>query len=125
MKRHVLGLAVLLCASTACVTEQSRDLSGEGVACLDGATIKVDFQTCLSSSCDTLEGASCEAALSGDTIMVTSAATVVSDSGASACTADCGLATTSCAVTGGDASAATTISYAGSETTELGCTDPF
>jgi len=102
--------------------ERRTDISDKGTACLDGAEVKVDFNTCLSSSCDTLEGASCTATLSGDTITVTSSGTVVSVG--DECTADCGFSTTTCAVTGGDATTATKISYAGQETTELGCTTP-
>ncbi len=116
--------AVTLLAMISCteLAERRRDVDNEGAACVSGEQVKVDFGTCLSSSCDTLEGASCMATLEGDTITVTSVGTVVS--AGNACTNDCRFATTTCDVTGGDLTAATKISYAGQESADLACTAP-
>jgi len=57
-------------------------------------SIMVDFGLCLSSSCETLRRATCEATRDGSVISVTARADVVSDSGD--CTDDCGSATARC-----------------------------
>lgn len=120
--RVVFFAAMLL---SACVTEppeQRRDVSNQGTVCLDGAEIKVDFGTCLSSSCNTLVGASCTASIDADTITVTSVGEVVTAGGS--CTNDCRSALTQCDVTGGDASMATKLNYGGQETTDFVCLAP-
>ncbi|MEM1348547.1 MAG: hypothetical protein AAGI01_08340 [Myxococcota bacterium] len=120
-KRITLAsLSALVLLSCDIEPEESRtDVAGQGSACLSGTNVIVVFNDCV-STCSTLEDASCTATLSGDTITVTSEGTVVSIGGA--CTLVCASATTSCAVTGGDASTATKISYAGQELTQLECT---
>ena len=97
---------VLLCA---CASVSTTDVSDMGVACVEEGRVTVDFQTCLSSSCDSLE-ASCVAVLEGEVLVVTSEATV--SSAGRVCTADCGLASTTCELPEGW-EAATGISYAG------------
>ena len=96
----------------ACTTTPTRvevDVSNKGNACVDDGAVRVDFQTCLSSSCDTLE-ASCVVTLDGETLVVTSEATVTSEG--DICTTDCGTATTTCALPEGW-EAANSLSYAG------------
>lgn len=104
--RRVLALLTLMACGGGTVVE--TDISGDGSACLDGEEILVDFATCLSSSCDTLT-ASCETSLEGDTVVVTSTATVATTVNVD-CTADCGLAQTTCTLPAG-ATEATQIRY--------------
>lgn len=58
-------------------------------------SIAVDFGLCLSSSCDTLRRATCEATRDGSVITVTARADVVSDT-SGGCTDDCGSANARC-----------------------------
>jgi hypothetical protein len=58
-------------------------------------SIVVDFGLCLSSSCDTLRRATCEATREGSVISVTARADVVSDN-SGGCTDDCGSASARC-----------------------------
>lgn len=89
----------LLFALAACgdpVTTSTLD--DVGTVCLaDDGTLVLDFGECLSSSCDTLTVATCEAALDGATLTVTSHAEI--EHQGKECTDDCGFAT---AVCGGD-----------------------
>lgn len=71
----------------------------EGRACLESAqdgvnVVGVDFEQCLSSSCDELLESSCTTTLEGTTLTIEAAATIRSKGGT--CTADCGLVTASC-----------------------------
>lgn len=114
MPLRLLVLALLVaCDGTGGTTVTVLD--NQGTACVDEAagTVQIDFETCLSSSCDTLEGASCNATWSGDTLTVTSTASVVSTGGD--CTADCGFATASCDLPDGVDVDAGTLSYGGAE----------
>ena len=95
--------------------ESSRDqLEDQGSACLSPSgtqadlffcgqaalaadsnlRVDIDFATCLSSSCDKLEHAGCEATRDGSVITVKARAIVLSSG--NECTDDCGFATTSC-----------------------------
>lgn len=67
----------------------------EGELCIgsDGRLV-VDWQTCLSSSCDTLTDATCEATLDGGTLTVTSYGRI--ESSGTTCTDDCGFASAAC-----------------------------
>lgn len=71
-------------------------LTDVGTVCVEGDEVTVDFNTCLSSSCDTLTSAECTATLAGDTVTVTAEAVITSQG--NECTADCGLVTVSCAL---------------------------
>jgi hypothetical protein len=100
---------------------RTTDVSNQGTACIQDGAFIVDFDRCLSSSCDTLVGASCEANVDGDTVTVTSAGSIESLTGPDvSCTTDCGFARVECTLTG-DLGGVTTIAYAGSETTDLDC----
>lgn len=80
----------------ACGTGSVENTVTEGTACADDASgeITFTFDTCLSSSCDTLSSASCTATLSGDTLTVTGEAVIVSEG--DECTDDCGAAVATC-----------------------------
>lgn len=84
----------------------TETLENDGEACLtnpsgnsDGVDpgpteMTVTFNTCLSSSCDTLTDKNCSVSLDGDEVVVESSATIESEGGA--CTDDCGRATVTC-----------------------------
>lgn len=71
------------------------ELVDEGELCIgsDGRLV-VDWQTCLSSSCDTLTDATCDATLDGGTLTVTSYGRI--ESQGTTCTDDCGFAAARC-----------------------------
>jgi hypothetical protein len=89
-------LLLLLAACPDPTDKPSTETITEGTACVDAGieTITFTFDTCLSSSCDTLESATCEATISGETVTVTGEAVVVSEG--DTCTDDCGMATATC-----------------------------
>lgn len=72
------------------------ELVDVGEVCIDSqdGSYVVDFQTCLSSSCDTLVSAECSGTLDGDTLTIT--ATAVIESEGNVCTDDCGFVQASC-----------------------------
>jgi len=121
--RTILALWLVACNGPGAGTVTVID--NQGTACVDEAagTVEIDFETCLSSSCDTLEGASCNATWAGDTLTVTSTGSVVSTGGD--CTADCGFATTSCELPEGVDLAGGTLAYADTEValSDAACTD--
>lgn len=80
----------------ACGSEPVTTTVTDGSACVDAGieTITFTFDTCLSSSCDTLDSATCTATLSGETVTVTGEAIVTSEG--DECTADCGVVTATC-----------------------------
>lgn len=66
-----------------------------GALCrLPDGGIQVDFETCLSSSCDTLTDSTCTATLDGDVLTLASYARI--ESQGTACTDDCGFAMATC-----------------------------
>src|SRR5690606_16011765 len=74
-------------------------LENKGFACISGAadqanTIEIDFATCLSSSCDKVESASCTVEQSGTELIVQAKAVI--SRGAGVCTEDCRHAKASC-----------------------------
>ena len=102
MYRFLSLLLLSACAQTA-IFEDS------GEVCIDEAAgeVVVHVNTCLSSSCDTLVEARCEATLDGDTLTITSYAEVRSQG--STCTDDCGFVRPTCAVPDGDLSGVTVV----------------
>jgi hypothetical protein len=80
----------------ACTEEPVTTTVTEGTACVDSGieTITFTFDTCLSSSCDTLDSATCTATISGEVVTVTGEAVVTSVG--DECTADCGIVTAEC-----------------------------
>jgi hypothetical protein len=81
----------------------------EGQLCLESGVFAVDFQGCISSSCDTVQSANCTAALDGTTLSVTAEAVILTVG--DECTADCGLVEAGCAVP--DGSEGATVSFNG------------
>jgi hypothetical protein len=120
---RISTLVVLLLVSVACGEPEptTETLTDVGVACLhsDG-TVRLDFETCLSSSCDTLISATCAGSLDGDTLTITSEAVI--ESQGEECTDDCGFVGATCT---GDAPAiadGVTVSIGG-ETAALAACD--
>lgn len=93
MRRSLLMLLTLAACADPITTETLTD---EGTVCVDGTDVTVDFGACLSSSCDTLVSASCEATLEGSVVTVHAEAVI--ESQGTECTADCGLVVTTCAL---------------------------
>ncbi|MEZ4318335.1 MAG: hypothetical protein R3F61_12565 [Myxococcota bacterium] len=71
-------------------------LEDVGTFCIDPAdgAYVVDFDQCLSSSCDTLVSAECTGSLDGDVLTLTTLAVIESSEGE--CTADCGAVVAEC-----------------------------
>ena len=90
--RHLTWLLVGLfgCPEPVEVTE----LVDEGIVCWQNGEMIVDFQTCLSSSCDTLVEATCTVNADGDDVPLESYARI--ESQGNTCTADCGFTTADC-----------------------------
>ena len=80
----------------------------------DGDLI-IDFQECLSSSCDTLLSSSCSASLDEDVLMVTGAAEIESYVD-TVCTDDCGFVGATCELPLIEDPATVTVSYGGVDT---------
>jgi hypothetical protein len=106
-------------------------LEDQGAACISGAvdqahTVEIDFATCLSSSCDKLESASCTVEQSGTELIIHAKASVSRKLG-EPCTEDCRRAQTTCN-TGTLAAGTYTLVYAGQRSdivvplTEPACT---
>ncbi len=90
---------LLAAASIACGTGPTQStLRNQGSACVDTAagTITVDFETCLSSSCDTLLSASCTARWNVDAVELEAEAVIESAGPGTDCTTDCGFVTATC-----------------------------
>jgi len=66
----------------------------EGTLCWGDEGLTVDFNLCLSSSCDTLAESYCTTSYADNTLTVESYARVESMNGT--CTADCGMPTATC-----------------------------
>ena len=103
MRFPLLSLVLL----AACNPVETTVLTNDGVICIDetAGEVVVDMQTCLSSSCDTLISSECAVTLDGDTLTVTSTATI--DSQGTTCTDDCGFVVVRCTLPDGDLSATT------------------
>ncbi|MEM9453436.1 MAG: hypothetical protein AAGF11_04605 [Myxococcota bacterium] len=102
-RRLTWSLVLILAGCTAAEDgTEDRDYENVGRVCVSGQQdrahqVEVDFDVCLSSSCDELIEASCTTTLEGTTLRVEAIATVRSETGPDViCTADCGPATTTC-----------------------------
>lgn len=95
--------------------------------CVDGDTVRVWFQGCLSSSCDTLISATCEATSNGGTLDVTGVAQVRSQG--LECTDDCGAIVATCAIPGAPDPATTILTFGGDDggpvLADAGCDGSF
>jgi hypothetical protein len=93
-----LPLGLLAC-TLACTSTSETTYVDTGRACITGEadqphSVEVDFQVCLSSSCDMVVESMCETTLSGTELTINATATISSSGGA--CTADCQLTLVSC-----------------------------
>lgn len=111
--RHLL---ILLLGAIACSVTTSRviDHNNTGEVCFADGNLVVDFNVCLSSSCDTLVESSCSTELVGNTLMVESFASVERESGG--CTQDCGILTAPCDMPDIDDTSTVTITYGDTST---------
>ncbi|MEZ4318780.1 MAG: hypothetical protein R3F61_14800 [Myxococcota bacterium] len=89
---------VLFTALTACNVVDPVDVTefvNEGTLCTNAnGDVVVDWQTCLSSSCDTLTDAECTATLDGTDLALESYGRI--ESQGLECTDDCGFAVATC-----------------------------
>lgn len=107
----------VLLALWACVPETTvTTLSSEGSVCLtDSGELQVTFPGCLSSSCDTLVSATCEATLVDGVLEVTAEAIIESEG--DQCTSDCGLIQATCEMPLVEDPSTVVVRYAGEEST--------
>lgn len=110
---------MLLLLALACTRTKTVTLVDEGAFCFDSATdtYQVDFQTCLSSSCDTLVETACAVTLEDEGLVVTASATIESVVNGD-CTADCGFVQVGCQLPELDDTEGLTVRY-GSTTVPL------
>jgi len=95
MRKIIATLVVLAaCPGDPVADVQVVEFVDEGRLCFQNGDLIVDFQTCLSSSCDTLTDASCDLSLVGDVLTVESYGRI--ESSGTVCTDDCGFAVASC-----------------------------
>ncbi|MCB9674521.1 MAG: hypothetical protein H6737_05350 [Alphaproteobacteria bacterium] len=91
MRKLIFGTLILAgCPDPVEVTE----FTNEGVICWSQGELIVDFQTCLSSSCDTLTDATCTATLENGVLTIESYGRI--ESQGNECTDDCGFASATC-----------------------------
>ncbi len=100
MRIRPLALAVFAVLLAACTSEVEQDYTNQGRACVSGEAdaaveVEVDFNVCLSSSCDELVDAECTATWNGETLEVEASGTVRSKTNTD-CTLDCGQALVTC-----------------------------
>jgi hypothetical protein len=80
-------------------TIETTTLTDVGTLCWNQTgDLQVDFQQCLSSSCDTLLAVECTTSLEDDVLLVTATAVIESVMGGG-CTNDCGSVTATCEIT--------------------------
>ena len=116
--RILIAAAVLLL--TGCPAEpEIVEFVNEGALCLSNGDLVVDWQTCLSSSCDTLTDDTCTATLTSGTLVVESYGRIESDVAAGTCTSDCGFASATCTLPLIEDPATVTVEH-GSTSTLLG-----
>lgn len=100
-----LALALTCLALSSCVKIEQNEVTELASVCVssgngsDGVTTQltfnVEFDTCLSSSCDTLVESSCEASVADGVIEVSGVATIDAQV-SGACTLDCGIVEAQC-----------------------------
>lgn len=101
-----IGLGVGGCGLGGNSGTKTQTVDDDGAVCLkktgdgqEGSTevrVKVHFNLCLSSSCDTLVDKECSVEASSGELTVDSQATIESVANAQGCTADCGTASATC-----------------------------
>jgi hypothetical protein len=110
-RRLLFSLVVLAGCPQAEPTESTNQIIES--ACLDGGTVHVKFDGCLSSSCDTLTSAECTVTVTGTNGDITGIATI--ESVGSSCSRDCGYIEADCELP----AEAETLSINGEETTPV------
>ena len=105
-----------LLAFFACSSDPTETtITDKGSVCVnDEGAIEVTFPGCLSSSCDTVASATCEATLV-DGVLEVSAEAVIESEG-DMCTDDCGIIQATCELPAIEDPDSVVFSYAGSET---------
>jgi hypothetical protein len=92
--------AALLLFAAACdgVDIERETLTDVGSACLgESGEIQMDYEVCLSSSCDDLVSTDCNATLDGNTLTIANEISIDHKVGHKVeCTADCGMVLTIC-----------------------------
>ena len=111
----MFALLALLSAA-GCAPEVTTDtVQDKGSVCQnDAGDIEVTFPGCLSSSCDTLVSATCEATLVDGVLEVTAEAVI--ESVGETCTMDCGIIQATCEMPLIEDPETVVFSYAGEQT---------
>lgn len=88
------------CIPLACTQSTSQTITEIdrvcGVGPADSLAVTVEFSTCLSSSCDTVESAQCTLREANGVVTVEGMVEITSESGS--CTSDCGIASAECSI---------------------------
>ena len=115
--RLLLVSLLLACSGggqdSAALEVKRTTLTDEGTACVQDGAVQVTFPYCLSSSCDTLVSATCEAELVDGVVVVHGEAII--DTQGVTCTADCGIVQATCALPTVEDPDATNLSYGGAD----------
>jgi len=90
----LFGLFLIGCDQRGGGETTTWEVENEGEMCREDTEITIQFDFCMSSSCDTLLLATCETGHTSDGIVVTSHAAVESTGGS--CSTDCRWATATC-----------------------------
>ena len=90
--------ALAACASPPATTSTVTEVAAFCASANDGElTVRVEFATCVSSSCDTVTASSCTLTESGGVVSIAAEATISTEG--KVCTADCGLVESTCTLT--------------------------
>ncbi len=112
--RPTLASMVLPLLMGACGDKPTTDtITSIQAACVDGDEVRVWFAGCLSSSCDTLTSATCDAVDEGGVLRVTGTAEVTTQG--TVCTDDCGFIVTTCAIPGDPDPTTTILTFGGDD----------
>lgn len=97
---HVSWATLAALVLVACDDDEVREYEDEGTVCLrpsaDTLQVRIEFPTCVSSSCDTVLEKSCSAELEGNVLTFHAFTKIEGSTGE--CTADCGLVTADCSL---------------------------
>lgn len=109
--RSLLPCLLLACATAPAPVDTT--ITTITAACVDGDALRVRFEGCLSSSCDTVLSAACTPTLAGDVLDVEGAITVRRVGGV--CTDDCGLLEARCELPEGTTPSTTLLTFGGDD----------
>ena len=90
----LLGLFLISCDQLGSDEITAWEVEDEGQMCREDTEITIQFDFCMSSSCDTLLSATCETGHTNEGVVVTSHAAVESTGGV--CSTDCQWVTATC-----------------------------